>query len=428
VTERGLPLADGASACPFVAFEDDRDERASVPDHRHRCYAEAQPAPRALAHQEAYCLSSAFPVCPTFQDWARREAARARAGAPTPARGPDPDHREDAAAAGLAMAAAAAAEIAGPDDPDGPGRRPHADGTPDSAAADAERGDGDAEAPDAGEHDHPDTGGDVVHRNPPRDWAAPPPWLASSEARHGADAADPPGFLGRRGQPGQGLAGSAADRLAGGPPPSRRDEADEAAWVSSGAAAGAAAARGGRPPVDLEEIDEEPPPRRAVRRPRAYDQHLGGPDGPDWERPRRYEAYPSIRTRVGLPSVPRLAVTAAAVAIAALALFFLPGILNLGGSGTPAGSARPSASAVRASVEPTVPPAPTPSLYTIKKGDTLSKIAAAHGVSIEELMAANPTIKDPNKIALGQQIVIPTPSDAPPNEVGGSPAASAAAP
>jgi hypothetical protein len=165
-----------------------------------------------------------------------------------------------------------------------------------------------------------------------------------------------------------------------------------------------------------------------VRRPRAYDQHLGGPDGPDWERPRRYEAYPSIRTRVGLPSVPRLAVTAAAVAIAALALFFLPGILNLGGSETPAGSARPSASAAPASVEPTVPPAPTPSVYTIKKGDTLSKIAAAHGLTIEELMAANPTIKNPNVIALGQQIVIPTPSDAPPNEVGGSPAASAAAP
>ncbi len=73
-----MPIADGANACPFVAFEDDRDERASVPDHRHRCYAEVRPAPRALAHQEAYCLSSAFPVCPTFQDWARREAARAR--------------------------------------------------------------------------------------------------------------------------------------------------------------------------------------------------------------------------------------------------------------------------------------------------------------------------------------------------------------
>src|SRR5512143_4369597 len=78
MTERGLPIVDGAPACPFVAFEDDRDERAASPDHRHRGYAEPQPAPRALAHQEAYCLSSAFPVCPTFQDWARREAARAR--------------------------------------------------------------------------------------------------------------------------------------------------------------------------------------------------------------------------------------------------------------------------------------------------------------------------------------------------------------
>src|SRR3954452_22631554 len=78
MTDRGLPVVDGAPACPFVAFEDDRDERATSPDHRHRCYAEARPAPRALAHQEAYCLSSAFPVCPTFQDWARREAARSR--------------------------------------------------------------------------------------------------------------------------------------------------------------------------------------------------------------------------------------------------------------------------------------------------------------------------------------------------------------
>src|SRR5215212_1991513 len=82
MTERGLPIVDGAPACPFVAFEDDRDERAASPDHRHRCYAEPQPAPRALAHQEAYCLSSAFPVCPTFQDWARREAARSRVDPP----------------------------------------------------------------------------------------------------------------------------------------------------------------------------------------------------------------------------------------------------------------------------------------------------------------------------------------------------------
>jgi LysM repeat protein len=118
---------------------------------------------------------------------------------------------------------------------------------------------------------------------------------------------------------------------------------------------------------------------------------------------------------------------AGAVAVLALALFFLPGILNLGGPSAPAGSSAPSASAARASLQPTQAPVATPVVYTIKKGDTLSKIAAAHGVSIEELMAANPTIKDPNKIALGQQIVIPTPSGEP-NEVGGSTGPSAAAP
>src|SRR5215207_7636160 len=78
MTERGLPSMDGAPACPFVAFGDDRDGRSTSPDHRHRCFAESPPAPRALAHQEAYCLSSAFPVCPVFQDWARREAAHGR--------------------------------------------------------------------------------------------------------------------------------------------------------------------------------------------------------------------------------------------------------------------------------------------------------------------------------------------------------------
>jgi hypothetical protein len=77
MTERGLPSSEGAPACPFVAFADERDARSTSPDHRHRCFAESPPAPRAVAHQEAYCLSSAFPVCPVFQEWARREAARA---------------------------------------------------------------------------------------------------------------------------------------------------------------------------------------------------------------------------------------------------------------------------------------------------------------------------------------------------------------
>src|SRR5215213_11733851 len=122
MTERGLPIVDGAPACPFVAFEDDRDERASSPDHRHRCYAEAKPAPRALAHQEAYCLSSSFPVCPTFQDWARREAARARTGAAIAASssgGSPSGAQPSAGSAGVAGGfAAGASGIAGLDDQD----------------------------------------------------------------------------------------------------------------------------------------------------------------------------------------------------------------------------------------------------------------------------------------------------------------------
>jgi hypothetical protein len=69
---------EGHAACPFVAFEDDRDHRADHPDYRHRCFAAADAAgePRALPHQERFCLSAAFAQCPIFLDWARQEAAR----------------------------------------------------------------------------------------------------------------------------------------------------------------------------------------------------------------------------------------------------------------------------------------------------------------------------------------------------------------
>jgi LysM repeat protein len=413
VSERGLPVADSATACPFVAFEDDRDERATVPDHRHRCYADVRPSPRALAHQEAYCLSSSFPVCPTFQDWARRESARARA---------DAQAREDAHAAdreaGPVAGAAAAAGAAGlaasgvasaaghAGDADHDAAETFEQGVPPvGAGRDGNAEDDDEESPDDRLRD--DDG--EPHRNPPRDWSAPPPWLASSEAARGHNSR-PPDFLARRAaEPGQGLAGSAADRLAGGSPVPPSSAA--AAWRE--------------PEPDDEEINRRgaPPPRR----PRAYDQHLGGPSsGPDWERPRRYEAYPTIKTRVGMPAIPRIAVLAALIALAALAFFFLPAILGLGSKSGP-GGASPSASvAPSVSAEPTTAPAATPILYTIKKNETLSKIAIAHGITLQQLLDANPTIKNPNKIVEGQQITIPAPEASAPDEFGpsGSPAGS----
>jgi len=71
----------GPSACPFLAFEDDRDHRSDAPDYRHRCFAAPEPEPRAFPHQERYCLSDGFAACPIFLDWARQEAAGVKSGA-----------------------------------------------------------------------------------------------------------------------------------------------------------------------------------------------------------------------------------------------------------------------------------------------------------------------------------------------------------
>jgi len=372
MTDRGLPIVDGAPACPFVAFEDDRDERATSPDHRHRCYAEVRPAPRALAHQEAYCLSSAFPVCPTFQDWARREAARARearAAAPIP-----------------------------PDD-------------------------------------------DEPQRNPPRDWSAPPPWsadpgmtstaagaagaagvvggaglggAAGSAGPAGIDAGDepePPSFLASRSREGQGLAGSPADRLAG-----TGSEPHGASRV------GAHDDPGGlfdAPP----DADEWGRPDRADRSdPRAVHDQVRprgpvDPDGPTWERPRRYEAYPTIRTRIGLPALPPIAMMVAAVVIAAIALFYLPALLGFGEADRGAGTATPSPStsvAPSGSAEITPTPGPTQQTYIVMSGDTMSSIARQFGVTLDDLIAANlAAVPDPDKLDVGDELIIPAPSAAP---------------
>ena len=45
--------------------------------------------------------------------------------------------------------------------------------------------------------------------------------------------------------------------------------------------------------------------------------------------------------------------------------------------------------------------------YIIKPGDNLTKIARANGTTIKDIMAANPQIKDPNKIYAGAQLNLP---------------------
>jgi hypothetical protein len=419
MTERGLPSADASPACPFVAFEDERDERADRPDHRHRCFAESEPAPRALAHQEAYCLSSAFPVCPTFQEWARREAAHTRAG-------------------GTAMPTPAPATVSSSGAAEGGG--PEVDGSSDAEDAD----DWERRRDERPIEERP-------RRNPPRDWAAPPPWAGGLAGGAGAGAAgaagsgaDPrqgpapgaPDFLASRQAEGRGLAGSAADRLArdvAGPDPDD-DDVDEPRGRSSsdhpstgadpdlaglvrgsdregprgGRDGSPPVARSGRPPTVSSTRDRD----RERERERERD-HARAADGPAWEGQRRYEAYPQIRpgrSMPGMPALPRIVVLAGALAIAALALFFLPGLLGVGSNDNPPVATPSPSVAPTATPEPTPVPAPTPQVYVIKEGDTLTKIAQANGLTLDELLAANQdTITNPNRISVGDEIVIPVP-------------------
>lgn len=414
MTERGLPSLDDAVACPFVAFEKDREGRSTSPDRRHRCYAEPVPASRAAAHQEAYCLSSSFPVCPTFQDWARREAAQA-----TKTRGT----ARPAAAATISTGSTASIAPPRPEASSRAGDESALDATDEFASeAGDEIADGNDHDPDEPSDHGPDDEPPII-RNPPRDWAAPPPWAAGGSAGVGRRAD------GRaRTDESRGLAGSAADRLA---TPAGAGTSDRGAAPS-----GRQTGRGVPPDDELAGLVTRPgvterstgaglPPGRSSHRPSVSASRAQRtrrvPErdeivGPSWERSRRFEAYPTIRARVGLPTPPRLAVLAVALVIAAVGLFFLPALLGVGGDGGNGGpgggasstpSAGASGGAPTPTPRPTPTPAPTPQVYVIQTGDTLFGVAAQVGLTLEELLAANPQITDPDRIAAGDEIFIP---------------------
>ena len=345
---------DGAPACPFVAFEDDRDERSDRPDHRHRCYAEVHPAPRAIAHQEAYCLSSAFAVCPTFQDWAQREAARTRGGVgsavPPPgatvAMSQADEHRHDTQAGRPPEG----------DDAARPGAEPAAEWQGPPPVTHAERDDGPAPLP--------------PRRNPPRDWAAPPPWatgpgMSAGAGAAGAAAGGRSGSRGQRTGPGRDATAAVPRRPRGARALRQHGRSRGRRRIVRRSAAAAAGRGAARRPVEASQSSEraqEPdaelaglvagrPPERPVEPyvPRTYEDDPGQVryegarppsrppnrdqhgDAPSWEQPRRYEAYPTIKARAAIPGLPRLGIMAAALGIAALALFFLPSILDLFG-------------------------------------------------------------------------------------------------
>ena len=172
--DRSRAAPERAPACPFVAFDDDRDERADRPDHRHRCYAEVRPR-RARDRPPGDVLPvAALPACPTFQDWARREAAQARgitnrtgvgrvsAADDGARRGRRWRRTVDAETAGCRVAASGALAGATPDD-------------------------GPLDVPDPFDDDIAPRG------RQQRDWAAPPPWVGRIADTGDVPPAAPPG-------------------------------------------------------------------------------------------------------------------------------------------------------------------------------------------------------------------------------------------
>jgi LysM repeat protein len=71
-------------------------------------------------------------------------------------------------------------------------------------------------------------------------------------------------------------------------------------------------------------------------------------------------------------------------------------------------TASPSTGVVAAIATPT--PAPTPQRYIVRAHDTLSAIARRFGVTVAQLLRANPRISNANALQVGQILVIPNPA------------------
>jgi LysM repeat protein len=74
----------------------------------------------------------------------------------------------------------------------------------------------------------------------------------------------------------------------------------------------------------------------------------------------------------------------------------------------PADTAPPPTSTPRATATPSAESV----LHTVKRGESLSGIAKAYGVTMQSIVEAN-DIDDPNRIVTGQQLIIPSPKQTP---------------
>ncbi|MFN3215241.1 MAG: LysM peptidoglycan-binding domain-containing protein [Acidimicrobiales bacterium] len=93
-----------------------------------------------------------------------------------------------------------------------------------------------------------------------------------------------------------------------------------------------------------------------------------------------------------------------------------------GGDDEPTNAERPEDVTPEVLAESELPPTPTAVpvviepeelTYTVEAGDLLGSIAQRFGLTLDELLAANPQITDPNTIQVGDVVTIPEAPDEP---------------
>jgi LysM repeat protein len=440
MTASGSPF-ESPRACPFVALELDRDRRSDKPDYRHRCFAEPSPAPRSIAHQDAYCLSPNFAACPIFQDWATRAAARpvatpksatlsgpaaaagAAAGLAGEAAPSDDDLAEDARPEPVAASGAedegappeAAPPQAAPPGPDLEPEIPMAAAAAAGAASDQSPFTWDAE-PESEQLGAFDGGPALSNDEPYSAWGQPD----AGQPEPPAEPAVPSDYIAppaERDDPSRLYAEDEQEQFG------RADEAAEAAVPAF------LAGRGSRPPMSS--TSSLPPPSERVERDDIV---------PSWEIDGRYGAEaPSDPGGGRMDSILTALAVIVIIGLGVAGVLFLPGLLA-GGGGSTSKSPNPSfvpstllpSAAPSAALEtplvtvapstpqpteagPTASPEPeaSPRLHRIKQGETLARIARKFKITVADILAANPQIQDANHIEVGQVIVIPLPAATP---------------
>ena len=466
---RGSSFEAAAGACPFVALELDRDRRSDRPDYRHRCYAEQVPAPRTVAHQERYCLSPNFSGCPIFQAWAVRAAARpvpipGGVAASTRSTEPLPEAPPEAASQvapslaetsipplaplpGVAPLPPVAADDFGVEEPPlpepeaVPGQEPWPDsmgvpiipetgalGVPSALGVRSGMGVPSGMAmpsatrpPDA----HLDQGGPIQTDTT---WSAAVSGAPATEEEQLSVFGAPPSPQQR--QPVEPLA----------PPPTFASTLPDEPLVSD---VPSAATNDPLPQASpgYDDRDEAPPVpaflagRSARQRPQTRADQVDRDDlVPSWELDGRYGAEPGPRQasgadRGGMGTTLTTIAVVIIIGLGILAVLIIPGVLGGGGSQPtrrptnlptaprtaqvttvavlPSATAEPTPTQAQPTPEPT--PEASPILYTIKRNDTLARIARRNGTTVEAILAANPQIPGADAIQVGQVIVLPPP-------------------